>query len=242
MRNIRRLALAALAVAAGGLGAAQPASALTIGPPVPPNESLPFTIDAGTARFEAIAPDPAGGLPWITVSYLATPKNDPSRVNAIVCTVPGRSVLGKVGVLSTSGEFRAYTPGAGPIACGGPRPGFEAERAGGGALARQPAVQSDPPCAFDCPADVMRVVHHGIAGHGVYAAWSEQPDGSWRRIPIGPRGSYLAVERAPASGTVRLRATLCGPFARPDLKTFPGAVVDGCTVTYTFPPSFPGMP
>lgn len=241
MRNFRRRALTALAVVAGTVAVAEPAAAITLGPPIPA-ENPNISVDASSARLEMVAPDPIGGLPWAAVSYRATSTGGPVPGRALACTIVGRTFLGKVGELHEGGVFRPYEPGAGQIACGGTTPGFEHERAGGSTFGKRAALVTDPPCWDGCPPENTRQVGQGIEGHGVYAAWAERADGTWRPLPVSARGGWLAVSEATTSGRVKLRATLCGPLARPDLQTRPGAVVDGCTLTWVMPPQFPPFP
>lgn len=226
------------------LSASAAQASLTIGDPLLPREGAPYVPIEGSQRIEPLLrPDPAGGPPWAMTSFRATldePDAPPDLV--LTCVAIGRFYHGQVGQIHVGGVFRPYGPGY-YHACGGNLPDQQRGYLIGG-VGRN-AIEPASPCSPwpgtplpDCDPANRRSIAFGIAGTGIRAGWAER-DGVWQRMPVTWQGAYLEVWPGDVAARVKLRASLCGPFARPDMADNLGAEVDGCKITQVLPPPFP---
>jgi hypothetical protein len=111
-RLLARPLIVAMAVVAGGTGAAFAAKAIVeVGSPAPrtyPNFGEKI-LPAGTRLLSLRVPDPAGGPPWgMRLIYTTADRADPARDHKTArwgCVQVGRVVDGRLGILGQDGAF-----------------------------------------------------------------------------------------------------------------------------------------
>lgn len=235
------VAIATLVAAGAAAGAAAGQTAAPIGAPI--NQPNRFaTMERGTYRVIPLrVADPAGGLPWAMATYLARLKYN--ERTQLLCTEFGRLQAGQLGMVTTTGEFRPITPGGSPQGgCGGIAARF-GERASGDVLTTTPTILGGQcsPAIDSCDLRAAFRTIIGISlGRGILgASISDPPDRRWKPLEQADEGVFLAVRPGlftdATTPSIRLRATTCGPDARPDLIARIGAQVGRCRVTIYIP-------
>ena len=237
-----RLAAAALVVTVLG-GAASAGAAPSIGPPLDATSGL--RIAPGTYQLAPMrVADPDGGPPWGMATYFASPPSN-NRV-LLLCTEYGRVVNEQLGVFTIDSVFRPFRSGQGPIAaCGGVN-SSRGDRAVGDGLRVMPAriggacsPEGLMPIEPECKTARMRTLMSASMGRGILSAEIKDHGSTrWRTLPVTSDGMLLAVRDGVFTDitlpAIRVRATVCGPDARTDIRGW-RMVRQGCAITFEIP-------
>jgi hypothetical protein len=251
-------------VSGGAAGALAGASAArtarpAVGGPAAPAPLTPWamTIKPGSYRLYPMrVADPDGGPPWGMATYLADRMSAMSAsVRGTLCTTVGRVVAGQLGTVDGDGRFHPILPGQRENGCGGTNPLY-GDRSSGWGLSAVSAIEErctpvtpppgappadPPPGQISCADLPFRTAFTISLGRGILsAAMQQHGQRRWQPLQDGGDGTFLAV--LPGMFTdrtmpkLRVRATLCGPDARRDLFTEPGAHRSGrCEMATVLP-------
>lgn len=219
-----------------------------LGPPLEAPRGARVLPEPGTYRVESTrAADPDGGPPWGVATYIARLSGSRSRLPAI-CVVYGRVLDGRLGLMADDGAFRPYgaDPGGWTTHCSGGARNDEERAFGHGTTVVPRTVRSDcflpgiagpvSPGGRPCLRE-QRTILSASLGRGILGA-EARVDRRWRPLPEHPEGLYLAVYRGifndATMPSLRIRATLCGPDARTDIRGW-GMERAGCRLTFELP-------
>jgi hypothetical protein len=203
-------------------------------------------MESGTYRLSAArVADPDGGPPWSVARYRA--ETGSTSQNELVCTVTGRVLDGRLGMVTTRSTFLPIAPGGSPgTPCARAEPDHGEYASTGYQISAVPervGVRCEQPTESGsgdaCSIDRVRTAFSLSLGQGILgAAIQDRRGGRWTALPDAGEGSFLAVRRGLFSDqttpTIRVRATICGAEGRRDLT--PSATsISGCTITIDYP-------
>jgi hypothetical protein len=224
-------------VLAGWISTAPASAQLPIGDPIDFKKPTLVMQPGSYTLLPLRAVDPAGGPPWGMATYLAQPTD---RRITVVCREYGRVVDGRLGAVTDTNVFRPYVPGGGLLADCGSIDSKHGERASGYSIRVASAVYSEQcmqAAAITTPACAPRTLIAASLGRGILSA-AERVNGRWKLLPRTDDGTLLVVRSGVFTDatipSIQIRATVCGPNARTDLRGWKIVKV-GCTLTYEIP-------
>jgi hypothetical protein len=237
-----------LALALGAVASsAAPAVAVTIGASLPSSGAGDDGV-ADTYKVSQLrVADRDGGPPWGLATFRAKPIVVQRRSVDRGCIEVGRVVDGRLGAITAADVFRPYEPMQGLFTfCGALLPGSPGFVIGN-ALQLQPTRLTDPclppPAPSDfpgpvCGPDAERTIVAAGLGRGILGA-SLSPAAPGRSVATTHDGLLLAIMPGgfteAAEPVLRVRATLCGPDRRPDLRRLYSSRTRGCGISFTIP-------